>query len=358
MEAIDLAVSLTKVFLENGNFDLAGGAIKGRLLDVAPAAAVLVDDYYHEEQGFAGLSVQSVGCTVGTEDKEVIVYVTKGSRKALREIPDNIEDITVRAEVIGRPRINVGARIPGHSYFYERGGRIACGSSIAPSTVGYAGTLGAFAKNDQDHIFAISNNHVFAHCNHTPIGMPILSPATRDANAGRRAPTEVCVYSGMIELRSGVPQLVTPVSFDAAYGRVRDANVISSWQGDDVDGFDTPPNVIEPETGMRVKKFGRTTGFTLGTIEALQPAAWMMPYRSDKFNADVWLQDTWTIRWDGIEPFALGGDSGSLVVTEDGGSALGLVFAANALGSYAEMCPLGPILESFGNLELLHGYEI
>jgi hypothetical protein len=134
--------------------------------------------------------------------------------------------------------------------------------------------------------------------------------------------------------------------------------VISSWQGDDVDGFDTPGTVAAPRSGMRVKKFGRTTGFTTGTIEAFVPTPWVLPYKSRRFNAEVWFQDTWTIRTDDGSAFALPGDSGSLVVTEDGTSAVGLIFAVNNRGGYAIFCELSRVLAAFGNLQLLSNHGI
>jgi hypothetical protein len=148
------------------------------------------------------------------------------------------------------------------------------------------------------------------------------------------------------------------MTMDAAYAEVADGTAISSWQGDDIDGFDTPANVAAPLSGTKVKKFGRTTGLTTGTIEAFVPTPWVLPYKSRRFNAEVWFQDSWTIRTDNGSPFALPGDSGSLVVTEDGGAAVGLIFAVNNRGGYAFFCGLSQILSAFGQLRLLSNHGI
>ena len=145
---------------------------------------------------------------------------------------------------------------------------------------------------------------------------------------------------------------------DAATAAVTDQNLIISWQGDDTQGYDTPPNTGAPISGMKVKKFGRTTGFTTGVVEAFVPTPWILPYKSGKFSATVWFTDTWTIRTDTADPFALPGDSGSLVVSADGRFAIGLLFAVNNKGQYGIIMPIDQVLAAFGRATLLFGHGI
>jgi hypothetical protein len=159
-------------------------------------------------------------------------------------------------------------------------------------------------------------------------------------------------------LRSGDPALVQMMRLDAAIAEVTNPDLVSSWQGDDITGYDTPANAGTPFSGMRVKKIGRTTGLTSGTIEALVPTPWLLPYKTGRFSAAVWFTDTWTIRGDGSDPFALSGDSGSLVVTEDGSSVIGLLFAVNGPGLYAIIMPSLPVLAAFGGVTLVSGHGI
>lgn len=361
MNAESLAKTLAARFLEEGSYDALGAPLGERSLNLFATAAATqaLNEYFEPEDGFAGLAVQSVGFTPGLEEERVIVYVTKGSQKALKSIPHEVEGVPVSAYVMGKLKAGPAPAMSssGCGHYFERQGRFACGGSCAPSREQYAGTLGAFLT-DGSRYYALSNNHVFAACNHTPVGMPILAPATMDARPNRRSPSELCLFENMVELRSGVPGLVAPMMLDAAFAEVRDSAVISSWQGDDVDGYDTPGTVTAPRSGMRVKKFGRTTGFTTGTIEAFVPTPWVLPYKSRRFNAEVWFQDTWTIRTDDGSAFALPGDSGSLVVTEDGNSAVGLIFAVNNRGGYAIFCELSRVLAAFGNLQLLSNHGI
>ena len=207
-------------------------------------------------------------------------------------------------------------------------------------------------------MLALSNNHVFAACNHTPVGMPILAPSTMDARPGRRAPTEICRHERIVELQSGDPALVPVMRLDVAVAEVPDQNIVSSWQGNGTRGFDTPATTSSPVSDMKVKKFGRTTGLTSGIVEAFVPTPWILPYRSGKFSATVWFVDTWTVISDGSDPFALPGDSGSLVIKEDGSAAVGLLFAVNNKGQYGIIMPIDQVLSAFGSATLISGHGV
>jgi hypothetical protein len=53
------------------------------------------------------------------------------------------------------------------------------------------------------------------------------------------------------------------------------------------------------------------------------------------------------------EHFVLPGDSGSLVVSEDGSSAVGVVFAGNPSGDYGFIIPMPAAVAVFGGLGLV-----
>ena len=88
------------------------------------------------------------------------------------------------------------------------------------------------------------------------------------------------------------------------------------------------------------------------------PTPWILPYKTGKFSAMVWFSDTWTVRSDDTDPFALGGDSGSLVVKEDGSAAVGLLFAVNNKGQYGIMMPIQSVLQAFGNPVLVSDHGV
>ncbi|MDB6021369.1 MAG: hypothetical protein JWQ04_1226 [Pedosphaera sp.] len=355
-----LAKFFAAKFLQNGNYEALGTAFGNPDPSIYAQTAALGElDRHFEEEGFSGLAVHSVGYTAGGQNEKVIIYVARGSKKALDAIAKRVDDVEVEAKVMGKLKAGPAPAMSTHGigHLFERNNRIACGSSCAPSDQSYSGTLGAFLQ-DGPNMLALSNNHVFGACNHTAVGMPILAPSTMDARSGRRAPTEICRHERIVELRSGDPALVPLMQLDASVGAVTNQTIISSWQGDAINGYDTPAATVAPASGLKVKKFGRTTGLTTGTIEALVPTPWILPYKSGKFSSTVWFENTWTVRSEGVDPFALPGDSGSLVVTEDGGSAIGLLFAVNNKGQYGIIMPILQVLEAFGNVTLVSGHGI
>ncbi len=325
----------------NGCFEVSGN---GGVPAVGPASAQ-TNQFYNSDDfwsGFAGLSVQGVGCDESND--RVYVYVTKGAKKALDAISLNSEDIPVKVVNIGKTitRPESASSTIHRGNVFVKNNRIACGSSCQPTGEMYTGTFGAITTKDGS-LFALSNNHVFSACNHIPKGQPIMSPSNMDCGPNIIAPREIARHSGLIELRSGAPEFVPTTSIDAAYAEIT-PEAVSSWQGGD-DGYDTPASTTRLSVGMSVKKVGRTTGLTHGIVESVVPDYLSIPYQCKKFTATVWFQNIWMVKAVG-DLFALCGDSGSLVVTEDGMTTVGLLFAATKKGDYGYVIPIDSILES------------
>ena len=140
--------------------------------------------------------------------------------------------------------------------------------------------------------------------------------------------------------------------------KVENENLVSSWQGDSKKWITTHhPKLLTQSLILRSKKLEETTGLTIGTIEAYLNTPTAILYKGEHFKAKVWVQDVWTILAD--EPydyFALPGDSGSLVVTEDEENVVGMIFAAR--DNYAIMIPIERILSCFGGISLISEHGI
>ena len=160
------------------------------------------------------------------------------------------------------------------------------------------------------------------------------------------------------ELRSGDPHFVVPGGVDLALARVSNLGAVSSWQGEQGDGYDTPAVVSEPYSLLRVKKVGRTTGLTFGEIEARITTPTPITYNAKNFKGTVWFKDIWTVKAVDGKHFVLPGDSGSLVVSDDGNSAVGVVFAGNPSGDYGFIIPMPAAAAAFGGFGLVSGHGV
>lgn len=356
----EIAATMAYEFLRSGNYSASIGPEEIPAL-IEAVGAVDQDVPALSSTGFAGLAVQSVGYEESVEEPKVHVYLTRGSKALIKALPPEFGGVSVVAHQMGsisvRPERASSSTNRGH--YFERDGRVCCGSSCAPTSENCTGTFGALVRlGTSAQLYLISNNHVLAGCNHVPRNQPILSPSNNDSRPDIQAPREIGRHHQIRELRSGSPNFVAPCESDIAIARVIDANALSSWQGDQADGYDTPPAVRRPATGHRVKKFGRTTGLTFGRIEAHIASPMPVFYQAKHFKGVVWFKDVWTVVADEAGAFALPGDSGSLVVTEDGAEAIGLVFAANNSGEYAWVIPFAAISTAFDGLRLVHGHGI
>jgi len=325
---------------------------------ISSAASTLANERDLIESANLGeLSIQSIGYEVGVPDPRIHVYTTKG-RAPKTAIPIMIQGHTFEVVINKVGAITIDpfkAPITGNIYF-NTNGRLCCGSSCAPQREKYSGTIGALVEVDGEN-FILSNNHVLSNCNQVSMDMPILAPSNADGH--QNAPSQaIAKLRKIVPVISGSPSFVPLNSVDIALALIPNLDLISSWQGDPVQGYDTPIVIGRPQTGIEVKKFGRTTGLTHGTLFTKQPIH-PIRFNGDSFSATLWFRDVWTIiTADPDEPVVVGGDSGSLVVSEDGTEALGLVFAGSPDGSQGLMISMQEIQRVWPSLRLIGSHGI
>jgi len=200
-----------------------------------------------------------------------------------------------------------------------------------------AGTLGMVVRQNGER-YILSNNHVLANLNKGMIGDKILQPGPYDGGTDEdtiatlhefiRIDTltnSLCpaasaiarAFNFLARLFNRATRLVPVVQaenlVDCALAKpINDHDVLDViLEAGDVTG------VAEPEVGMAVKKSGRTTGLTSGEIVAVDAIAKVAMNGFDfAVFADQFV----------IELAAEGGDSGSIILTEDN-KAVGLLFA-------------------------------
>jgi hypothetical protein len=355
-----LATVVAQRLFNEGSFERGYGVGQAQ-------AAASVEQYIPsiEDLSTSGLGIQGVGFADAGELRGVYIYASRGSASQLRKLALEVGDIPIVFHKMSPLRVYapLSAASTSRGLLFQRGGRIACGSSCAPSNENYSGTFGALVRDQHARTYLLSNNHVLAACNHAAPGIPILSPSAVDSHASLPPPRSIGRHRYIVELRSGDATLVPLATVDAAMAEA-EVNNVASWQGEGQDSYDTPSLVTEAVPGMRVKKWGRSTGFTTGVVES-ELAQLILPYKNKAFSAVVYFTEVYTIRGDSGDNFAIAGDSGSLVVSEDGTQAVGLVFATStsSAGNYTVVASLSRTLSELelssgaSGLEVVSGHK-
>jgi hypothetical protein len=289
--------------------------------------------------------VVGTGVGIGPDGLPAIKVFT--ARHGVKGIPEWLESTPVHAEVSGR--------------FYALRGK-TCDSTGACTvaerwplpvptgvSVGHpaitAGTIAARVTKE-GNVYLLSNNHVLANINQATLGDSILQPGA---------------YDGGLNPDDAIGQLTDyePIKFctvfwiwiicdetntmDAAIALSDPSNLGFSTpvgQFGSVAGYGAPSSTIHPAygnpgtigdenltslLGIGVQKYGRGTGLTTGSINTIN-ATVDVCYDADCVNIARFTDQLIA----GPGNFSAGGDSGSLVVTNDGlKQPVGLLFAGS-----------------------------
>jgi hypothetical protein len=211
------------------------------------------------------------------------------------------------------------------------------GGSAADASKAFCcgGTLGA-AVMCNGALAVLSNNHVLGRSGAAATGEDAIQPGLIDVGCRANQANLVADYAGNL-----AP--LGPSNVDAALSIARAGAVNSSGEILDVG----VPCVV-PKTatiGMPVAKSGRTSGFTMGTVQAVN-ATISVQYQKGcnsgkKFTVVFQNQVTVT-----PGSFLVSGDSGSLMVTNDAShQPAGLLFAGSS--SIAVANPIEDVIDAF-----------
>jgi hypothetical protein len=226
-----------------------------------------------------------------------------------------------------------------------------------PAPIGYsvghplitAGTIGARVLDASLNVLLLSNNHVLANGNDASIGDPILQPGPAD---GGGASDQI----GTLHAFKAIDFAGGNNTIDAALA-LTTASVLSNTTPTD-DGYGMPAAQIWGDANsdgvfdnrnallnLDLQKYGRTTKLTKGAVTGINAtlsicyeALFIFCLKSATFVDQVV-----------IEPgtFSGGGDSGSLIVTDDANRyPVGLLFAGSTAQTIANRIDL--VLNHFG----------
>jgi hypothetical protein len=207
----------------------------------------------------------------------------------------------------------------GPGFFQARRRPLEAGASVGLAATPAAGTLG-FVVEDDDAYYALSNNHVLADVNAADPGDPVAQPGPLDRN-----PTAATLI--------GVLDRYVPISF-------RRSNVVDCAAAmllEDVEFFqgwtEAIPGVVrgvhritEADLGRTVRKAGRTTGVTEGTITSVDVDRLQVDMGEPGRPRIAVFSDQIEIAGKDGSLFSDSGDSGSLIV-DDRDRAVALLFS-------------------------------
>jgi hypothetical protein len=197
-----------------------------------------------------------------------------------------------------------------------------------------SGTLGALIRDNANNQYILSNNHVLARSDQAVAGEDISQPGLIDN--GCRVATLVADFSGAAPLGSNV---------DAAVAQLRAGTMDSTGFIEDI-GVPSS-TIVNPSVGLSVAKSGRTTGLTTGTIGSINTSVSVQYQRGcgggKKFTVAYTNQVVIN-----SSTFSAGGDSGSLIVTNNSQhNPVALLYAGSSSSTIGN--PIGEVLTKLGN---------
>jgi hypothetical protein len=213
-----------------------------------------------------------------------------------------------------------------------------------------AGTIGARVRDALGRVYILSNNHVLANSNDATVGDPEFQPGPYD---GGTSTDQIGTLSDFQVITFGSSGNNT---IDAAIA-LSDTTLLDNATPSD-DGYGMPNSRIYGDTnhdgvfddenallGLNVQKYGRTTKLTHGqitgvnaTISICYEVSGLLCIKSARYVDQIVI---------GPSGFSGGGDSGSLIVTDDGNlNPVALLFAGSSTVTIGNRIDL--VLARFG----------
>jgi PKD repeat protein len=283
-----------------------------------------------------------VGTGVGYNDEgegSLVVYL---ARPDAGEVPEALDDVPVERVVTGM--IVAGADPQ------TRQRPAPVGFSVGHPDI-TAGTYGARVADGSGTTYMLSNNHVLANINQASIGDPALQPGPSDGGSdpddriGELADYEPIDFENDNTIDAAIAQPLHPDSISASTP-TDDAYGAPSSTAFTLDG-DGDGNVDDGVVGLAVQKYGRTTGLTRGEVSEISVTAEVCYVCANPVCTRC-AESATMVNQIGITPgdFSDGGDSGSLIVTDDSeASPVGLLFAGSSSRTLANRIDL--VLDRF-----------
>jgi hypothetical protein len=288
----------------------------------------------HEERLMGIPGVVGVGTGIGVNGQAKIRVFTV--RANIPDIPKKLEEIPVEMKVTG---MFVAYSDPRDRFLRP----VPIGISTGHPDI-TAGTLGARVIDGYGNVYALSNNHVYANSNDASIGDNVIQPGTFDGGVDPNDSLvdvigQLCDYEPIDFSVFGMNTIDAAIAC-TTMGEVGNATPTDSEAY--FEGYVTPNSIIFGDSnsdgvfdnvndllGLPVKKFGRTTKLTHGQVSEINATVnvcydncedILYAYLARFVGQIVIIPGT----------FSGGGDSGSVIVTDDeNNNPVGLLFAGS-----------------------------
>ena len=296
---------------------------------------------FFEKKGVVGVG------TGLTENGEPAIVVFTEEALGKGRLPAHIDGVPVIERVSGRIMLtgkggnpNNKKTSPSNTSSPSTTARLPRPVPIGTSTSNWydcsAGTLGVRVKNGENY-YVLSCNHVFARLNAAAIGERILQPGRSDVSCAQNLNDQI-----------GQLAAVEYITYGSSSSNIMDAALVGTTtalvsNATPQDGYGVPSSTTKQASlGMAVQKYGRTTGLTNGEVCTINMSL-TVPYPSGPvlFTNQIVIEPKRKNK-----PFADGGDSGALVVTDDANAnPIGILYARSS--NYVYVAPIDPILTRF-----------
>lgn len=301
---------------------------------IGASVAALSDEEPYIANNVVGIGIgekEVGGVLTGQLVVKVLVKEKKPERSISSDVlvPQTVGGVQTDVEQVGE--------IYAHM-FTARRRPAPCGVSIGNCLQIMAGTLGCLVtRNNQ--LFILSNNHVMALVNTSPLGAGIPQPGRLDGG--------VCAADVIAKLTQFIPINFAPGALnkvDAAIAQTSpnlvDRRILRT-------GGVLQPIVAGnqlPVFNMQVQKSGRTTQYRRGFIDLVSTT---IDVSYAPLGGVARFQNQFRVRGVG-SIFSDRGDSGSLVTTFPQNKPVGLLFSGAAASNTTFCNPIGTVLSSFG----------
>ena len=260
-----------------------------------------------------------------TADVALKVYVTEkvpgGSISTFSAMPFSVGGMPIDIEEVGE--------IVPQMYTRRYPRPVRCGVSIGHPQV-TAGTLGCLVVLNNNRLCLLSNNHVIANSNNARIGDPIIQPGRVDG--GVVPGDRIAILENFIRINFPGPNLVDAAVAWTSFSSVDPRHVT----------YTLDPTPVAARLGMTVKKNGRTTQATLGTVTDLSVNI-AIGYSGGvaQFRNQIGIRGVGGV-------FSRGGDSGSLIVTANTNQPTALLFAGRTDNTITFANPIDAVIQTLG----------